>query len=127
MKSLLAKIEANAAKRLPLPPGRKPSEELARYKGFLKEESQRLKMLHRGDAGGIEICRARAEMMDVMIRHIHAAVRAAFPAKGKAPRVALVAFGGYGRGELNPCSDIDLMFLHAGGADPKATVLGETS
>ncbi len=125
MKSILAKIEANAAKRLPLPPGRKPSEELARYKGFLKEESQRLKMLHRGDAGGIEICRARAEMMDVMIRHIHDAVRAAFPAKGKAPRVALVAFGGYGRGELNPCSDIDLMFLHAGGADPKATVLGE--
>lgn len=129
MKSLLAKIEANAAKRLALPAGRKPAEELARYKGFLKEESQRLKILHRGGEGGIAVCRARAAVMDVMIRHIWDGVRQAYPAAGKVPsRIALVAFGGYGRGELNPCSDIDLMFLHAGGPDRDGKVkatLGE--
>ena len=112
MKALLAKIEANAAKRLPLPPGRKPAEELARYKAFLKEESHRLKILHRGGAGGLEVARARAAVMDVLIRHIYDAVRAAYPAAARPPRIALVAFGGYGRGELNPCSDVDLMFLH---------------
>src|SRR5213078_2711536 len=60
MPTLLEKIEADAAVRLPLPPDRRPSNELARYKGFLKVEAHRLKMLHRAGGGGREICQARA-------------------------------------------------------------------
>ncbi len=110
--ALIAKIEENARRRLVLPPLSKPSDEIPRYKQFLKVESHRLRILHRGGAGGLEVCQARAGMMDVMVRHIWDAVGRSFPARGKAPPVALVAFGGYGRGELNPASDIDLMFLH---------------
>src|SRR5689334_2136616 len=46
MQELLEKIETNAAARLTLPPGRLPTEELARYKTFLKVETHRLKILH---------------------------------------------------------------------------------
>lgn len=115
MPTLLEKIEADAAKRLPLPPSRQPNTELARYKNFLKLEKHRLKMLHHAGAGGREVCRAQAAVFDVLLRYLLDAVKSQLPpTKGPPPSLALVAIGGYGRGELNPHSDIDIMFLHGG-------------
>ncbi len=114
--TLLEKIEANAAGRLRLPEGRTAAQELPRFKTFLKLETHRLKMLHRGGAGGLEICRARAAIFDVMLRHLWEAARSSLSAQAQKefPPIALVAIGGYGRAELNPHSDIDFMFLHNG-------------
>ena len=70
MQELLKKIEASAAARLALPPGRQATQELARYKAFLKVETHRLKLLHRAGAGGLEICHARAAILDVLLRHL---------------------------------------------------------
>ena len=116
MPTLLEKIEQDAEKRLPLPPGRKPSEELARYKNFLKLENHRLRMLHRSGASGREVCKARASVYDVLIRYILEGVLASHPELQQVPSApwALVATGGYGRAELNPLSDIDIMFLFHG-------------
>jgi [protein-PII] uridylyltransferase len=116
MPTLLDKIQASAAQRLPLPPGRKPVEELARYKQFLKVETHRLRILHRAGAGGLQICRARAAVLDELIRHIFRAVRENAGGTMDLSKVpmAIVAIGGYGRGELNPCSDLDIMCLHDG-------------
>ena len=77
------------------------AQELARYKRFLKIETARLKILHRGGGGGREVCNARAGMMDVLLRHIWQAVLNVnpLPPKFKLPALALVAIGGYGRGE----------------------------
>src|SRR5881296_372925 len=118
MPTLLEKIAASAAERLTLPPNRQPSQELARYKNFLKVESHRLKILHRAGAGGREICQARAAVLDVLLRSILEAVKnnTRVESKTPPPASALVAIGGYGRGELNPQSDIDIMFLHDGDA-----------
>src|SRR5579859_8188214 len=112
--TLTEKMEASAAQRLALPPGRLPADELARFKTFLKVESHRLKILHRAGAGGREICRARAALMDTLLRHMWDAIKRSFTeqAQREFPALALVAIGGYGRAELNPHSDIDFMFLH---------------
>jgi [protein-PII] uridylyltransferase len=113
MLSLADKIEADARSRLVLPPNRQPNQEIARYKAFLKLEDHRLQMLHRAGGSGREVCRGRATMMDVLLRHILEAIQKNLEASKTAiPKFALVAIGGYGRDELNPYSDIDIMFLH---------------
>ncbi len=115
MPTLLEKIKASADARLPLPLGRTPAQELARYKAYLKVETHRLKILHRAGGSGREICRARATVLDLLLCHILDAVRASMPSPpDKPPSLALVATGGYGRAELNPNSDIDIMFLYGG-------------
>jgi [protein-PII] uridylyltransferase len=116
MSSVIERMEASAASRLALPAGRKPAEELSRYKTFLKVETHRLKIRHRAGAGGQETCRARARLIDTLLTSMWEAVKATLSeqAQKEFPHIALVAIGGYGRAELNPFSDIDFMFLHEG-------------
>jgi len=114
MQELVKKIEADAAVRLALPPGRLATEELERYKAFLRLETHRLRMQNRSGGGGVEICRARAAILDVLLQYLWNAAKESLSAQAQKefPRLALVAIGGYGRAELNPHSDIDFMFLH---------------
>jgi [protein-PII] uridylyltransferase len=116
MPNLIEKIEANASSRLTLPLGRLPSEELPRFRNFLKVEYHRLRIRHRAGAGGREICRGRAALIDILLRSMWQAARNSLSSQAQRefPPLALVALGGYGRGELNPHSDIDFMFLHYG-------------
>ncbi len=109
-------MQASASARLVLPQGRSPTQELARYKAFLKVETHRLKIMHRAGGGGLDICHARSAMLDLLLRHLWEAAKSALSEQGKKefPPLALVAIGGYGRSELNPRSDIDFMFLHEG-------------
>jgi [protein-PII] uridylyltransferase len=116
VQDLLKKIEAAAEARLTFPPDTAPVEKLARYKKFLKVETHRLKLLHRAGADGVEICQARATILDALLRHfwVEALAKITDPAHKLLKPVALVAIGGFGRAELNPHSDIDFMFLHEG-------------
>ncbi|MBK1881778.1 [protein-PII] uridylyltransferase [Luteolibacter pohnpeiensis] len=86
-----------------------PSERIALYKRFLKIEEHRIKLRHRAGAGGLEVARARAALIDTVLSSILASALNA--RNGNVPPIALVATGGYGRGTLNPSSDIDILFL----------------
>jgi [protein-PII] uridylyltransferase len=119
--TLLEKIKENARARLALPPNRPPVVELAKFKNFLKVESHRLKILHRGGGEGRHICHGRATVVDQLMLYLFEAIKASNPilTQKPLPPLALVAIGGYGRRELNPHSDIDIMFLHNGDVSPR--------
>ena len=75
VQDLIRKIEADAETRLKLPPNSTTAENLACYKGFLNVQTHRLKILHRGGAGGLEICRGRAAVLDALLRHLWESAR----------------------------------------------------
>ena len=112
----LEQVLAHAASSLAATGTRRPTEVLPLYKKFLKVEEHRLRLKHQAGGGGREICARRAELVDVLLQYVFDAAATAARRNGTAKvPLALIALGGYGRGELNPFSDIDVMLLHRQG------------
>ncbi|WAL98125.1 [protein-PII] uridylyltransferase [Streptomyces sp. Je 1-369] len=74
----------------------------------------RLRLLHEEARSGPPRRSALAELTDDWLAGLFRTGPAGTP-RG----AALIAVGGYGRGELSPRSDLDLLLLHDGSADPK--------
>jgi len=74
-------------------------------KALLEEEGAAIRSAHFAGAGGSEVVQRRTALIDRTLREAH------YRLTGMGPMPALLAIGGYGRGELNPYSDIDIMFL----------------
>ena len=117
------KVLARAEDQLAVAGKRRPTEVLATYKKFLKLEEHRLRLKHQAGGGGREICARRSELVDVILRHVFAA--AANNLGTPTTELALLALGGYGRGELNPFSDVDVMLLHGNGAGKVSSYVAE--
>ena len=86
------------------------------YRSFLKKENHRIRLQHAAGLSGTEVCQQRTDLLDVVLRSLF---KQALQESQADARVALLASGGYGRGLLNPGSDIDLQFIHPerGGRD----------
>src|ERR1700720_604601 len=112
MSQHLEKILAHAERQLTSEGSRRLRERLDLYKKFLKIEEHRLRLKHYSGAGGLEIVRDRAGLLDIVLRHLFEGAMEGSAYADKTPPIALLAIGGYGRGELNPYSDVDILFLH---------------
>ncbi len=111
---LFRRLHKHAQKRLVFDPGVPRNKQLPAYKRFVQLENEMLKRYHQQGDSGLKVCQARAVMVDVVIENLFlAALDMYMTQHGRLPcKLAILATGGYGRGELNPHSDIDIMLLY---------------
>jgi [protein-PII] uridylyltransferase len=85
----------------------------AEYRDLLKDAHQQLRAEFDGGTCVRLLVSARAQAVDEVLRHVWAAA-----GLDQTPELALLAVGGYGRGELHPASDVDVLVLHSHDALP---------
>jgi len=110
----LEKVLRHAERELVNQSHLRPTDLLDVYRRFLKLEEHRLKLEHLQGESGRDLCQKRADVITVMLRHLWTGAWETHQRlhHDKPPRLALLAVGGFGRGELNPYSDIDILFLY---------------
>jgi [protein-PII] uridylyltransferase len=89
------------------------------FRAVLAEGLESLKAMHAEGASGEESVHAHARFMDDVVRSLTRLAVSDAREAGLAPvPFVAVALGGYGRGELHPSSDVDLMVVYDGELAP---------
>ena len=97
---------------------------LAAGRAYLDYHRPRIRAKHDGGASGRQVVGSLTSMADTLLRNLYRSILADVPSS-EVGACALIAIGGYGRGELNPHSDIDLMFFYSGKDRSFAEILSE--
>ena len=87
---------------------------------YLQGVTAQLRAQHHAGASGHTLVQGYTAAMDHLLRTLFDAASAAYTERYARldQRCTVAAQGGYGRGELNPCSDIDLLFLYQNKREP---------
>jgi len=96
LRALLATLDAQLAAGAP---------PLVSFRNCLRQAAEQLRSAFYAQAPVEQLVKSRADLADAVL------LRAWHHHLGDTPELALVAVGGYGRGELHPASDIDVLVL----------------
>ncbi|MBY0274183.1 [protein-PII] uridylyltransferase [Candidatus Binatia bacterium] len=130
-----APAEAQASGLLPAAPPALPdlpdpaaAEDLGRIsREYVDQSRARLHTWHDAGASGVAVVEAWTQAIDRLLTFLFDAATAAYRRRYVQldQRCAVLAQGGYGRGELNPQSDIDLLFLYPHKVTPYVETVNE--
>ncbi|MEZ5405191.1 MAG: [protein-PII] uridylyltransferase [Verrucomicrobiia bacterium] len=90
-----------------------PTHPLDVYRQFVQGENRRIQRAHQQGAEGRATAHEKSLVMEILLKQLWTeAFSPLESSKKNRPPLALMALGGFGRNELNPFSDVDVMFLH---------------
>lgn len=93
-------------------------------RGFLEQGQREIRDRHRAGLGGRAVVEQVTELSDKLLQVLYRIVSGSL-SHDKEQFCVLLALGGYGRAELNPRSDIDLMFFYSSKGRDFAEALAE--
>ncbi len=88
----------------------------------LSQQREKIQRQHASGSPGVQVCALLTDLLDSLVLDLwQAALEIAGEAgpNGLGAQVALVAHGGFGRRDVAPYSDVDLMLLHLPGAEAR--------
>ncbi len=109
-----ARIQQEVAKKLAAVLNAQKEIPVEKLQSLIKKEEHRLNLWHRAGGSGKEIVERRTELVDIIFREIYRHNLLTLTGEKDLKGLMVSAFGGYGRRELNPFSDVDINFIHAG-------------
>lgn len=94
-------------------------------KRALKEGLAKLRALHDGGAPALEVSNQIADLNDSIVRNLFNLAVDQVSGGDLGSKLSLVAHGGYGRRDVSPYSDLDLMLLHAPEVEQQAAAVAK--
>ncbi|MBX7257074.1 MAG: [protein-PII] uridylyltransferase [Candidatus Hydrogenedentes bacterium] len=91
---------------------------LAATRDFAATRRAEIRKLHTDSASGSDVVHMLADVADEIVHGIYHFALSCLPTRRSVQsRIALCAFGGYGRSELSPFSDLDISLIYEGQLD----------
>ncbi|MCH2124375.1 MAG: [protein-PII] uridylyltransferase [Pirellulaceae bacterium] len=86
---------------------------------------ERLKQRHSQSTPAVQVCAQITDLLDFIVLDLYQEALRELADPGLESRIALIPNGGYGRRDVAPYSDVDLLLLHSAGAEKRVEALAK--